>query len=114
MRSGGVSGHRGHARFVCFSSQRFLAVLYKRLTWLHLSLEEVSQLGAPGDVAGVVVRRVEVLIPARLRQGYFRPEGGVGGQRGGHGGVDVAGQRGRQWRLRKTRCLHFDANRMIE
>ena len=41
---------------------------FSLLTRLNLLLEKVAELGAPRDVASVVVRRVEVLVPRGLGQ----------------------------------------------
>ena len=61
------------------------------LTRLNLLLEKVAELGAPGDVAGVVVRRVEVLVPRRLGQRNLAAEGRHGswlGRARGRGKVE--------------------------
>ena len=47
------------------------------LTWFDFLLEKVTQFGSPRDVAGVVERGVEVLVPRRLGQRHVRPEGFV-------------------------------------
>ena len=84
-------GREGAARPTRSTSRSGAREDISLLTRLNLLLEKVAELGAPGDVAGVVVRRVEVLVPRRLGQRNLAAEGRHGswlGRARGRGKVE--------------------------